>query len=69
MKNKKLKNKKRGRPKYVPNIEKLRELYKKIDNNELTNEQCWKIARLSVRPCGLKWSENIKQNWSVCYNE
>ncbi len=54
MKNKKLKNKKRGRPKYVPNIEKLRELYKKIDNNELTNEQCWKIARLSVRPCGLK---------------
>lgn len=36
--------KSKGRPAYVPNICQLKELYKKIDDGELTNEQGWQIA-------------------------
>ncbi len=37
MENLKIK-KSKGRPAYTPNIEQLKELYKKIDNKEITNE-------------------------------
>lgn len=54
MKNEKLKNKKSvGRPPYIENMTKLRELYLKVENKELTNEKAWNIARLSVRPNGI----------------
>ena len=47
----KLKNKKVGRPKYIPKVSQLRELYKKIESKEITNEQGWRIAK-----CGkTKW--------------
>lgn len=39
MENKNLKNKKLGRPQYIPNIELLKDLYTKIANNELTNAE------------------------------
>ncbi len=45
MENLKIK-KSKGRPQYIPNIEQLKELYKKIDNKEITNEQGWNLARL-----------------------
>ena len=41
----KLKNKKVGRPKYHPKISQLQDLYKKIENKEITNEQGWRIAK------------------------
>lgn len=48
MKNLKNKNKV-GRPKYLENKQLLRELFRKIDNNEITNEErlanCWLSAR------------------------
>jgi len=44
MENQNLKIKKVGRPAYIPNKKQLKELYKKIDNKELTNEDGWKIA-------------------------
>lgn len=37
-------NKRKGRPQYIPNPIQLKELYQKIDNKELTNEEAWKIA-------------------------
>lgn len=41
----KLKNKKVGRPKYQPEVSQLKELYKKIESKEITNEQGWQIAK------------------------
>jgi hypothetical protein len=45
MENKNIK-KSKGRPQYVPDFNQLKELYEKIDNKELTNEQGWNLARL-----------------------
>lgn len=45
MENKNIK-KSKGRPAYIPNFSQLKELYKRIDNKEITNEQGWQIARL-----------------------
>lgn len=42
----KLKNKKAGRPKYLPNIEQLMELYQQVEEKTITNEQGWILARL-----------------------
>lgn len=46
MENKNTSKRSKGRPKYIANIEQLKELYKKIDNKEITNEQGWNLARL-----------------------
>lgn len=55
MKNEKLKNKKSvGRPPYIENMTRLRELYLKVKNKKLTNQEAWSIARLSVRRSGIK---------------
>lgn len=41
----KLKNKKsKGRPKFVLDTKQLRQLYVKVKNKELTNEQAWTLA-------------------------
>lgn len=49
----KLKNKKVGRPKYQPNIKQLKELYRKVEEKTITNEQGWRLAK-----CGkTKWYE------------
>lgn len=54
MKNEKLKNKKSvGRPPYIEDIVRLEELYLKVENKELTNQEAWNMARLSVRPSGI----------------
>lgn len=54
MKNKKSKI---GRPQYIPDLQLLKELYKKIDNNEITNADAWRIAG-----CGkTKWFELKKK--------
>lgn len=42
----KLKNKKVGRKPYIADTKLLKDLYIKIANKEITNEQGWKIARL-----------------------
>ena len=42
----KLKNKKVGRKPYIADTKLLKNLYIKIANKEITNEQGWKIARL-----------------------
>lgn len=42
----KLKNKKAGRPKYLPNIKQLKELYQQVKEKTITNEQGWVLARL-----------------------
>ncbi len=53
MENKELKNNKIGRPKFIANVQQLHNLYKKIENKELTNEEAWNIAK-----CGkTKWYE------------
>ena len=33
---------KRGRRKYQPNIEQLKELYKQVENKTITNEEGWR---------------------------
>lgn len=53
MENKKLKNKKIGRPKYQPNIEKLQELFKQVAEKTITNEQGWILAKCKKT----KWFE------------
>ena len=41
----KLKNKKsKGRPQFVPDTKQLRQLFIKVKNKELTNEQAWMLA-------------------------
>lgn len=46
MENKKTSKRSKGRPKYIADIPKLKELYKRIDNKEITNEQGWQMARV-----------------------
>lgn len=47
MENKNLRIKRtKGRPPYIANIKQLQELYTKIANNEITNSDGWKMARL-----------------------
>lgn len=46
MENKNTSKRSKGRPKYIANIEQLKELYKRIDNKEITNEQGWQMARV-----------------------
>lgn len=47
MKDIKLKSKRsKGRPAYIPDLRQLQDLFKRIDNKEITNEQGWQIARL-----------------------
>ena len=41
----KLKNKKIGRKAYIADTKLLKELYVKIANKEITNEQGWRIAK------------------------
>lgn len=41
----KLKNKKVGRPQYIVNLKLLQKLYKQVEENKLTNEQAWNIAK------------------------
>lgn len=50
----KLKNKKVGRPKYKPDIEQLKQLFKKVADKTITNEEGWRSARLSARHYGIK---------------
>ena len=45
MENKKLKNKKVGRPKYVANLDLLQRLYKQVAEKTITNEEAWHIAK------------------------
>lgn len=45
MKNKKLKNRKVGRPKYNENIEQLKQLFKQVKDKKITNEE-----RMANRP-------------------
>jgi hypothetical protein len=49
----KLKNKKVGRPKYQPNIEQLKQLFEKVANKTITNEERMANCKMSVRPNGL----------------
>lgn len=46
MENKNTSKRSKGRPKYIADIPKLKELYKKINNKEITNEQGWNLVRL-----------------------
>lgn len=39
MENKNTSKRSKGRPKYIVDIPKLQELYKRIDNKEITNEE------------------------------
>ena len=41
----KLKNKKVGRPKYQPNIEQLKQLFKQVSEKTITNEEAWRSAK------------------------
>ena len=42
----KLKNKKVGRPKYQPNIEQLKQLFKQVEDKTIKNEEAWRSALL-----------------------
>ena len=46
MENKKLKKSKNGvgRPKYVADVEQLRQLFKQVSEKAITNEEGWNIA-------------------------
>lgn len=65
MDNIKMKNNKKhnrvGRPTYFIDICMLRQLYKKIDNKEISNIEGWKIAK-----CGkTKWYELKKKYYKL----
>lgn len=40
----KLKKKSKGRPQYVPDAKQLRQLFIKVKNKEITNQQAWTLA-------------------------
>lgn len=42
-----------GRPKYIPNTKQLKELFKQVADKTITNEDGWKMARLSARQNGM----------------
>ena len=46
MENLKIKKNKIGRLKYIPNLKQLKELYKKIESKEITNEERLANSRL-----------------------
>ena len=48
----KLKNKKAGRPKYQPNIEQLKQLFKQVSEKTITNEERLEISSVVKRPNG-----------------
>ena len=51
----KLKNKKAGRPKYQPNIEQLKQLFKQVSEKTITNEERLEDSSVVERPYGIKW--------------
>lgn len=57
MENKKLKNKKVGRPKYKPNLDQLQELFTQVAEKTITNEEGWKLAKCKKT----KWFELKKK--------
>lgn len=61
----KLKNKKVGRPKYKPDIEQLKQLFKKVADKTITNEEGWRSARLSARHYGIKWRKYIGKPYKL----
>ncbi len=42
----KLKNKKAGRPKYQPNIEQLKQLFKQVADKTITNEERLEVSKM-----------------------
>ena len=64
MKNLKNKNNKMGRPCYIEDITLLKQLFKKVNNGELTNEKAWKLAK-----CGkTKWYQ-LKKKYNIGGND
>ena len=53
MKNKNTSKRSKGRPKYIADIPKLKELYKKLDKNEITNEERMAESPIVARPNGI----------------
>ena len=49
----KLKNKKVGRPKYQPNIEQLKQLFKQVSEKTITNEERMANCKMSVKQSGM----------------
>ena len=41
----KLKNNRVGRPKYILNLDLLQKLYNQVEENKITNEEAWNIAK------------------------
>lgn len=41
-----MKNKKIGRPSYVPNFALIKKLIKQVNNKKISNAEAWKMARL-----------------------
>lgn len=50
---KKLKNKKVGRPKYQPNIEQLKQLFKQVADKTITNEKRLEVSTVVKRQNGM----------------
>lgn len=51
----KLRNKKIGRKPYIVDTKLLKELYVKIANKEITNEERLEDSKMSVKHYGIKW--------------
>lgn len=64
MENKKLKIKKIGRRPYIADVKKLQELYVKIRNKEITNEERLAIGSDVRKLYGIKWKKNMKK-WRI----
>lgn len=47
----------KGRPKFEPKIEELKELFKQVENKTMTNEEAWKLAKCHKT----KWYELKKK--------
>ena len=42
-----------GRPAYQENIKQLKQLFKQVNNGEITNQEGWHKARLSAKRNGM----------------